>query len=195
MLLLALGATLVGFALLVIALFTGTLWLAIACIVICVVGIGFLVADMLGIGHAHPSGGDGDGGEVNGRSATASANVDSQAGDEAAEAEDEGRSSRTRTERFDDDNPFAGEIDPFEDTDRFAAITDAEENRDTDAEEIRDAGSRSEPRPDPGPPDQQMPGDEAADHTASEGNPSSPGADDAASAHRFGRHRHTRDDD
>jgi hypothetical protein len=45
----ALGATLVGFALLVLALATGTLWLAVACIVICVVGALLLLADTLGI--------------------------------------------------------------------------------------------------------------------------------------------------
>lgn len=50
MLVLALGATLVGFILLVAALFSGVLWLAIACIVVCVVGVGFLVADLLGLG-------------------------------------------------------------------------------------------------------------------------------------------------
>ncbi|MBE7161122.1 MAG: hypothetical protein INR72_07735 [Williamsia herbipolensis] len=49
MLVSALGATLVGFALLVLALATGTLWLAVACIVICVVGALLLLADTLGI--------------------------------------------------------------------------------------------------------------------------------------------------
>ncbi|ORM33627.1 O-antigen ligase domain-containing protein [Williamsia sp. 1135] len=51
MLVLALGATLVGFVLLVGALFSGLLWLAIACIVVCVIGVGFLIADLLGIGR------------------------------------------------------------------------------------------------------------------------------------------------
>jgi hypothetical protein len=50
-LVLALGATLVGFVLLVGALFSGLLWLAIACIVVCVIGVGFLIADLLGIGR------------------------------------------------------------------------------------------------------------------------------------------------
>lgn len=50
MLVLALGATLVGFILLVAALFSGVLWLAIACIIVCVVGVGFLIADLLGLG-------------------------------------------------------------------------------------------------------------------------------------------------
>ncbi|GAA1893128.1 hypothetical protein [Williamsia serinedens] len=49
MLVSALGATLVGFALLVLALATGTLWLAVACIVICVVGALLLLADTLGV--------------------------------------------------------------------------------------------------------------------------------------------------
>jgi hypothetical protein len=47
----ALGATLVGFILLVAALISGVLWLAIACIVVCVIGVGFLLADLLGIGR------------------------------------------------------------------------------------------------------------------------------------------------
>ncbi|GAB90386.1 hypothetical protein [Gordonia rhizosphera] len=48
MLTLALAATLVGFVLLVLGLVTGTLWLAIACIVVSLVGVGFLLADVLG---------------------------------------------------------------------------------------------------------------------------------------------------
>ena len=48
----ALAATLVGFGLLVVALITGTLWLAVACIVICVIGGVFLLADLLGLGDA-----------------------------------------------------------------------------------------------------------------------------------------------
>lgn len=51
MLVLALGATLVGFVLLVAALVSGVLWLAIACIVVCVFGVGFLIADLLGLGR------------------------------------------------------------------------------------------------------------------------------------------------
>ncbi|SIS20512.1 hypothetical protein [Williamsia sterculiae] len=50
MLLIALAATLIGFALLVVALVIGSLWLAVACIVVAVIGIGFLVADIVGIG-------------------------------------------------------------------------------------------------------------------------------------------------
>ena len=50
MLVSALVATLVGFGLLVVALVTGTLWLAIACIVVCVLGALLLVADVLGLG-------------------------------------------------------------------------------------------------------------------------------------------------
>ncbi|GAA2070006.1 hypothetical protein [Williamsia deligens] len=48
MLVSALGATLVGFALLVLALATGALWLAVACIAICVLGAVLLLADTLG---------------------------------------------------------------------------------------------------------------------------------------------------
>ncbi len=48
MLTLALAATLVGFVLLVLGLITGTVWLAIACIVVCLLGLGFLIADIVG---------------------------------------------------------------------------------------------------------------------------------------------------
>ncbi|GGF29606.1 phage holin family protein [Williamsia phyllosphaerae] len=51
MLVMALAATLVGFGLLVVALITGTLWLAVACIAVCIVGGVFLLADLLGVGH------------------------------------------------------------------------------------------------------------------------------------------------
>ncbi|MBT0565252.1 hypothetical protein [Williamsia sp. CHRR-6] len=52
MLVSALAATLIGFALLVVALVTGTLWLAVACIVVCVVGGLLLLADTLGLSSA-----------------------------------------------------------------------------------------------------------------------------------------------
>ncbi|MDL9944424.1 hypothetical protein QSJ19_02250 [Gordonia sp. ABSL11-1] len=48
MLTLALAATLVGFVLLVLGLVTGTVWLAVSCIVVCLVGVGFLIADIVG---------------------------------------------------------------------------------------------------------------------------------------------------
>lgn len=51
MLTLALAATLVGFILLVVGLITGTVWLAVACIVICLIGLAFLIADILGVGR------------------------------------------------------------------------------------------------------------------------------------------------
>ncbi|MFW0792896.1 hypothetical protein AAFP30_03700 [Gordonia sp. CPCC 205515] len=51
MLTLALAATLVGFVLLVVGLITGTVWLAVACIVICLLGLAFLIADVLGVGR------------------------------------------------------------------------------------------------------------------------------------------------
>jgi hypothetical protein len=87
-LVLALGATLVGFVLLVGALFSGLLWLAIACIVVCVIGVGFLIADLLGIGRptgetSHLAAGD-DGrsqehvGEVRDRSGESDLEEDSE---------------------------------------------------------------------------------------------------------------------
>ncbi|MCF3938466.1 hypothetical protein [Gordonia tangerina] len=51
MLTLALAATLVGFVLLVLGLITGTVWLAISCIVVCLAGLGFLIADVVGAGR------------------------------------------------------------------------------------------------------------------------------------------------
>lgn len=47
MLLAALGATVIGFILLIIALVTSNLWLAIACVVVSVVGVGLLLGDVL----------------------------------------------------------------------------------------------------------------------------------------------------
>ncbi len=46
MLTLALAATLLGFVLLILGLITGTVWLAVACIVVCLVGLGFLLVDV-----------------------------------------------------------------------------------------------------------------------------------------------------
>lgn len=54
MLVIALAATLIGFGLLVAALVTGTLWLALACIVVCVLGCGFLLADLIGVRRREP---------------------------------------------------------------------------------------------------------------------------------------------
>lgn len=47
MLLAALGATVIGFILLIVALVTANLWLAIACVVVSVVGVGLLLGDVL----------------------------------------------------------------------------------------------------------------------------------------------------
>ncbi|MCR5977266.1 hypothetical protein GDN83_05825 [Gordonia jinghuaiqii] len=46
MLTLALAATLIGFVLLILGLITGTVWLAVACIVICLIGLAFLLVDV-----------------------------------------------------------------------------------------------------------------------------------------------------
>nr|WP_231896037.1 hypothetical protein [Gordonia sp. LAM0048] len=46
MLTLTLAATLLGFVLLILSLITGTVWLAVACIVVCLVGLGFLLVDV-----------------------------------------------------------------------------------------------------------------------------------------------------
>ncbi|GAA1076598.1 hypothetical protein [Tsukamurella spumae] len=47
MLLAALGATVIGFVLLIVALITANLWLAIACVVVSVVGVVLLLGDVL----------------------------------------------------------------------------------------------------------------------------------------------------
>ncbi|CAM3703777.1 hypothetical protein ACXYTP_14355 [Tsukamurella ocularis] len=47
MLLAALGATVIGFVLLIVALVTANLWLAIACVVVSVIGVGLLLGDVL----------------------------------------------------------------------------------------------------------------------------------------------------
>ncbi|GAA1001869.1 MULTISPECIES: hypothetical protein [Tsukamurella] len=47
MLLAALGATIVGFVLLIVALVTANLWLAIACVVVSVIGVVLLLVDVL----------------------------------------------------------------------------------------------------------------------------------------------------
>lgn len=49
MLVAALGVTLVGFVLLVIALITSSVGFAWACVVVCLIGFGLLLADVLGL--------------------------------------------------------------------------------------------------------------------------------------------------
>lgn len=131
MLVLALSATLVGFVLLVAALLSGILWLAIACVVVCVIGVGFLIADLLGLGRSSsaatrsdadvPHSGDTDSGDA-GRRTSGSDTADGdlsddevgtsdqeQAGDWSASAEHEedpaaGDSSEGRTRNAGDDD-------------------------------------------------------------------------------------------
>ena len=58
MLTLALAATVVGFVLLVVALITGNFWLAVACIIVCVVGLAVLLVDTLRSGSKSGGGVD-----------------------------------------------------------------------------------------------------------------------------------------
>lgn len=111
MLVLALGATLVGFVLLVGALFSGLLWLAIACIVVCVIGVGFLIADLLGIGR--PAGESRSGGD-GARTSHSDDGADDDAGPESTEeperrsdsdSEVTGRIPRVSRHERDDDPP------------------------------------------------------------------------------------------
>lgn len=90
MLSLALGATLVGFVLLVIGLITGTVWLAVACIVVCLIGLGFLIADIVRSGR----GDDGDA-----RSSTFTGSGESEdAGSEDPGSEDPGSEDTVSTQ-------------------------------------------------------------------------------------------------
>ncbi|GAA3964057.1 hypothetical protein [Gordonia caeni] len=58
MLTLALAATVVGFVLLVVALITGNFWLAVACIIVCVIGLAVLLVDTLRSGAKSGAGVD-----------------------------------------------------------------------------------------------------------------------------------------
>lgn len=58
MLTLALAATVVGFGLLVVALITGNFWLAVACIIVCVIGLAVLLVDTLRSGRGSGGGVD-----------------------------------------------------------------------------------------------------------------------------------------
>jgi hypothetical protein len=60
MLLAALGATVIGFILLIVALVTANLWLAIACVVVSVVGVGLLLGDVLTYRRGERDKSDGD---------------------------------------------------------------------------------------------------------------------------------------
>ncbi len=89
MLLAALGATIIGFVLLIVALVTANLWLAIACVVVSVIGVGLLLADVLTYRRAD-------------RDTAASDGAQWRPGDRAdddVEADDE--AERTRTEADD----------------------------------------------------------------------------------------------
>lgn len=55
MLLAALGATVIGFILLIVALITASMWLAIACVVVSVVGVLLLLGDVLTYRRSHPA--------------------------------------------------------------------------------------------------------------------------------------------
>jgi hypothetical protein len=76
-LVLALAATLLGFVLLVAALLSGVLWLAIACVVVCVVGVGFLIADLLGLGRKSSAANESD---ANSDDATGGGSGDAEVG-------------------------------------------------------------------------------------------------------------------
>ncbi|MEP9391315.1 hypothetical protein ABLE92_07165 [Gordonia sp. VNQ95] len=95
MLTLALAATLVGFVLLVVGLITGTLWLAVACIVVCLVGLIFLVADIVWSGRRTKPEPDRGGGFGFGTDEDAAAHDERDAGDDAGPTGDEAGSAQT----------------------------------------------------------------------------------------------------
>ena len=95
MLVLALSATLVGFVLLVAALLTGVLWLAIACVVVCVIGVGFLIGDLLGLGRSSSTPTDSDAKGPD-RSATARGADDGDNGDSDLNDDEVGTSDQAQ---------------------------------------------------------------------------------------------------
>jgi hypothetical protein len=90
----ALGATLVGFILLVAALVSGVFWLAIACIVVCVIGVGFLLADLLGVGRKSEPETAVDPGAGSGQPSEADHDTD---GSHRDQSDDEGQSAAGRS--------------------------------------------------------------------------------------------------
>ncbi len=95
MLLAALGATVIGFVLLIVALVTANLWLAIACVVVSVVGVGLLLGDVLTYRR-------GDRDKADGATARWSPG---DRDDEDADGEDAAPSGRTARAAASDDEP------------------------------------------------------------------------------------------
>ena len=100
MLSLALAATLVGFVLLIVGLITGTVWLAVACIVVCLIGLAFLIVDIIGSGRKDDQVGNDD-----------QVGSDDQVDESDTGERPEGRRSRSvaaESDLSDDDPPDGG---------------------------------------------------------------------------------------
>lgn len=113
MLVLALSATLVGFVLLVAALLSGVLWLAIACVVVCVIGVGFLIADLLGLGRsssaATRSDADAPHGSDAGRGASGSDTADGDLSDDEVGTSDQEQAGDWSATAEHEEDPAAGD--------------------------------------------------------------------------------------
>ncbi|TWS25840.1 hypothetical protein FK268_00785 [Tsukamurella sputi] len=106
MLLAALGATVIGFILLIVALVTANLWLAIACVVVSVVGVGLLLGDVLTYRRGERDKADGDRAAAwspGDRSDDESDEDDAPAAKTAAATASEGEPAEAASESPDDD--------------------------------------------------------------------------------------------
>ncbi|OBA43857.1 MULTISPECIES: hypothetical protein [unclassified Gordonia (in: high G+C Gram-positive bacteria)] len=102
MLSLALAATLVGFVLLIVGLITGSVWLAVACIVVCLIGLAFLIVDIIGSGRKDDQVGNDD-----------QVGSDDQVDESDTGERPEGRRSRSvaaESDLSDDDPPDGGNV-------------------------------------------------------------------------------------
>jgi len=99
---LALAATLVGFVLLIVGLITGSVWLAVACIVVCLIGLAFLIVDIIGSGRKDDQVGNDD-----------QVGSDDQVDESDTGERPEGRRSRSvaaESDLSDDDPPDGGNV-------------------------------------------------------------------------------------
>ncbi|WP_020105794.1 hypothetical protein [Nocardia sp. 348MFTsu5.1] len=146
MLVLALAATLVGFVLLAAALLSGVLWLAIACVVVCVIGVGFLIGDLLGLGPRSSAAteSDADDDDAAGRDAGTDVNDDEvgtsdqeQDGDWSAAADQE-EDPASGDSSEDHSQPAESNDDPGSDTDtrEIPRISDHDRRDDPPTEEM-----------------------------------------------------------
>ncbi|MET9327030.1 hypothetical protein [Tsukamurella sp. NPDC003166] len=89
MLLAALGATVIGFILLIVALITANLWLAIACVVVSVIGVVLLLGDVLTYRRGERDKADKASGEASGKRRGTASDGGWSPGDRAADDTDD----------------------------------------------------------------------------------------------------------